>query len=372
MRLGRLISIAFCGAVLAGAGRLAAAEPSYGPGTSIETLTVGPTTYHHVLIRSVNAHTVFFTHDGGFSSVHLRDLAPDWQVRFHYDPVADAAGPPPSAAPPRPSAPTARASRRSESAMDGLLRDFGHPAAVKVEVDLRPKFFALELDVKNQGRSPSCAIYAVVSAFEFQNAELTGSAQKFSGEYLLWATRKTIQRILPDAAGPEILAGDADAGFTLDEVVEALRAYGIPPQAALPDTFAGMDPAAEPPADVIASARAHRRAFVHGIPGRDNTTRLNNIILALNAGLPVAVGIGWPAFTTIRGGYLSEQVPVGGHAVTLVGYRSTDRQLQHVVFWFKNSWGVAWGQGGYGLVTFDYLQRNLGDAVLLELQPEAR
>ena len=38
------------------------------------------------------------------------------------------------------------------------------------------------------------------------------------------------------------------------------------------------------------------------------------------------------------------------------------------MFVFKNSWGMAWGQGGYGTVTHGYLHRHLGDAVLLEVQ----
>ncbi|HWA85076.1 MAG TPA: C1 family peptidase [Opitutus sp.] len=369
MRFGRPIVLLALGLVFGWAQPLPAIEPPIGPGTKLDSFTVRATTYHHVQIRSVNAHTVFFTHDGGFSSVHLRDLTPEWQARFHYDPAADASPSPAPLVHRLVRVGSTTAAHPPDSGIERLLRDFGKPAELKSEVDLRPKFFALELDVKNQGRSPSCAIYAVVSAFEFQNAEITGTAQKFSGEYLLWAARQTIQRVLPATSGPGTFVDDADAGFTLGEVVDALRAYGIPLQSALPPTFAGMDPAAEPPPEVIARARTHRSAFVHGIPGRDNATRLNNIVHALNAGVPVPVGIGWPPYGTIRGGYISEQIPIGGHAVTLVGYRAPDHQLEHAVFLFKNSWGVAWGQGGYGLVTYEYLERNLDDAVLLELQP---
>jgi C1A family cysteine protease len=252
-----------------------------------------------------------------------------------------------------------------------LLQQFGHPATVGAEVDLRPKFFQLELNVKNQGRRPSCAVFAIVSALEFQNAQLTGATQKFSEEYLIWATRKTAARIAP-ASNDADPADDADEGFTLSEVVNALRAYGVPLQASMPNTFGRAMKAIEEPAPaVVQEARDHRRVFVHSIPGRDNLTRINNLVHALNAGVPVAVGMGWPYFRFIRSGYLSEQKPVpgAGHAVTLVGYKSASGRLEDTVFLFKNSWGVGWGQGGYGWVTFGYLERNLGDAALLEVQP---
>jgi len=41
----------------------------------------------------------------------------------------------------------------------------------------------------------------------------------------------------------------------------------------------------------------------------------------------------------------------GGHAVTLVGYKSATGRIEDAVFIFKNSYGVDWGQGGYGTAT---------------------
>jgi hypothetical protein len=48
---------------------------------------------------------------------------------------------------------------------------------------------------------------------------------------------------------------------------------------------------------------------------------------------------------------------MGGHAITLTGYNQDARLLQ-----FKNSWGVGWGDRGYGYISYDYLDRVQYDA----------
>jgi C1A family cysteine protease len=41
---------------------------------------------------------------------------------------------------------------------------------------------------------------------------------------------------------------------------------------------------------------------------------------------------------------------LGGHAVLAVGYDDSEQ-----TFTFRNSWGPAWGAGGYGLMPYPYL-----------------
>lgn len=48
---------------------------------------------------------------------------------------------------------------------------------------------------------------------------------------------------------------------------------------------------------------------------------------------------------------------LGGHAVVAVGYDESGRR-----FIIRNSWGAAWGRGGYGTMPYDYLlDNNLSD-----------
>lgn len=352
----------------------ASAQGTTKAGIKFEALTVGKTTYREVVVRSTNARTLMITHAGGMASIRLRDLSPDLQAQFNYDPAAEAAAE--QLAPATPALITSKPKPKSTVAkisdFDRVLQQFGQPATVQGEVNLRPKFIELGLGVRNQGRRPSCSIYAIVSALEYQNARLSGRTENFSEDYLIWATERTVRRasaVAPGAGGAT--AEDADAGFTLTEVVNALRAYGIPLQSSLPNNARlGMRQISEPPADVVKEAQAHQRVFVHQLPGRDTATRINNLVHALNAGMPVAVGMAWPNYRSLRTGYLSAQKPMQNawHAVTIVGYQSKTGRIEDTYFIFKNSWGDNWGQGGYGTVTYGYLNNYLADAVLLEVQ----
>ena len=346
------------------------------------TLRIGNTVYSDVTLLSVNARTIVIAHSGGLASIRLRDLPHDLQTRFGYDPAAEAAA---DAALEHASEraalqrrPAASPAAGNESKFETLLRSFGQPPEIRNETDLRPRFFQLALDVKNQGRRPSCAVFAVVSALEYQNAEVTGQPEKFSEEYLIWATRKTLQRSPPSAeasaSGRPEAPEDSDEGFSLSDVALALRVYGIHPQSAMPNAgYRSMDAIPEPSPEVIEQAHTHRRVFVHFVPGHDAAVQIDNIIQALNAGVPVAIGLRWPNFRAIRDGLLSEQAPVPGamHAVTLVGYRSGDGGAGGVVFLFKNSYGPSWGEGGYGRVTSGYLRNHLLAAAVLEVQAPA-
>jgi hypothetical protein len=393
--LGSCAALALAWAVGGGVTLARAADPvpeHIEPGTTFDTLQVGGVIYQHVLVRSVNARTLMISHDGGIASIRLRDLPPELQTAADYSPESEAA----ADAALQDAKVRAKQARAREaqahaatsvkqpasaaaSQMDRLMQSFGQPPEIRAGVDLRPKYSELGLNVKNQGARPSCSVFAVVSALEFQNAQLTGKAEHFSEEYLLWATCKTLNRVprVPFDAGVNIDTENpetkeiADEGFALSEVVTALRAYGIPLQSRLPYTFGRNNTVADPPGEVIDEARSHRRVSVFALPGRDARVRLANLIHALNAGVPVAVGLRWPPARALRTGYLAAQVPRpdGGHAVTIVGYENKTGAIADTVFIFKNSWGARWGAGGFGYATYGYLAANLEDTAMLDVEP---
>lgn len=356
-------------------------------GCTLESLTVGNVTYQHVTVRSISPRSVMITHDGGMKSLLLRELSPELQQRFGYNPEADKAQEAKAQAGQAAAAQHQKAreqaaakshpgpapSGRIQNKIDQLLRSFGQAPEVLPNVDLRPRFAELGLWVKDQGHRPSCAVFAIVSALEFQSAEVNGSPERYSEEYLYWATSKTLNRLSAsdETEGASVSENMYDIGFSLPDVVSALRAYGIPPRDRMPNQLAG-NKFPTPSEELIEEARQANRTSVHIIPGNDQKARVANIIHALNLGLPVPIGIRWPDTRVWRVHYLDKQQATlnSGHAITLVGYECPSGNIEEAVFRFKNSWGPLWGEGGYGYVTYHYLSEHLGIAIVLEVQPK--
>jgi len=356
-------------------------------GATFERLEANDCVYLGAKVLSVSATTVTVSHRDGIAQLQLRRLSPELQQKFGYTPEAEAveellreaerkrdevqATKPQM---PRTAAKPA-ASPDRDTPVGRALSRFGTAAPFQ-PVDLRPRFRELELGTKSQGLRPSCAVFAVVGALEFQNAVASGHAEKLSEEYLIWATRRTLglpageKRVLENEDGAD--EDKRDAGFSIQEVLSALRAYGIPLQSEMPNRFGlGMEKIADPSDEIVASARSRRQISTYTVPDMNNAVRIANIMHALNEGVPVVVALRWPHWRTLyRSPVLAEQSPREGrsHAVTIVGYYSETGDASGLRFIFKNSWGVRWGAGGYGFAEIGYLQRNLLDAVVLEVR----
>lgn len=354
-------------------------------GGTFPTLEVKGVVYHEVKVLSISATTVTLRHREGIAQVPLRALSPELQQRFGYDPLDEELDALLQAnqrqlqatKPPEPKRRSVTV--KQDTPVGRALSRFGTPARMEA-VDLRPQFRALELGTKNQGLRPSCAVFAVVSALEFQNAAAVGHPEKLSEEYLIWATRRTLgigageKRTVEVAQDEETGEPDTrDAGFTLQEVLAAVRAYGVPLQEEMPNTFGlAMERIPDPADEVLTAARTRRQVSTYVVPGVNTQVRIGNIIHALNEGVPVVVGLRWPhGRTLMRTALLSQQKPLENraHAVTLVGYLSEDGSTEGIRFIFKNSWGIRWGTGGYGFVEIGYLQKHLLDAVVVEVRP---
>lgn len=352
------------------------------PGEPLGDIVTPRATYRDARLKSIDARSLVFTHAGGLASLRLRDLPPDLQARLGYDP---ASAPPEPAAPPvavavapvapRPASPPAPPVSGESSVITELFQAFDRAPDLRPKQSLQAEFIELGLSAKNQGRRPSCAIFAVVSALEYQSAALTGSVERLSEEYLIWATLRGLGRA--DADGAPALDAEtgepiADAGFTLPSVIAAIQTYGT----ARADEFRNDTGRAHraipaPPDDLVARARARPRALIVELPGGTPEARLARVVHALNAGLPVPAGLRWPNERAIRAGFLADQTPAPGarHAVTIIGYECPTGRAEDAVFVFKNSYGPRWGLGGYGRAAWRYLARHLEEAYVLDVRP---
>ncbi len=340
----------------------------------IAELRVGKDVYYNVHIVKVTPVSVVITHRDGIGSIPLADLPADLQKKLGYSPARAAAE---NAR--RQAVNDARKIQANEAPGDKrppqltaqqILERFGQPPKIYAEVNMQPRFDQLGIGAKNQGARPSCAIFAMVSALEYQSAPPDGTAPEYSEEYLIWATLKVLGKA--GMSVPKDQDATLDIGFALEEVAEAIRAYGIALAGELPYQFKMSDPhIVEPAPDII--ERAKKRIPTNGyfITGREPAAQLANIIQVLDAGVPVVAGVKWPEQKAFDDNVLLDTQPSqenGGHAILLVGYRTKTGKLDDLEFLFKNSYGEKWGERGYGLASFRYMQKNLQDALFLEVQ----
>ncbi len=320
-----------------------------------ERWVVGSRTFDDVRVREVTPGEVTIFHADGIAQLDLATLPAELRARFDFDP-ARAATWRAAVAEERRALAQAQGeilARRAAQAAAPEPADPAERAPARVqlhrEVDLRPRYADYGLIFKDQGRRPSCSIFALVSAVEFEYARAQGRAETLSEEFLLWAVRE----LHPGIA--------TDNGFHFREVVSALQAFGIPRQSSMPNTFGIPVERIQPSPGAVAEAAA-RRDLVPVWYRTDGDEVLPRIVQALNAGTPVVVGLRWPHWRTLEGNHLlARQQPRDGpgHAVTLVGYRCTDGNPASLVFTFRNSYGVDWGVGGCGFVAAAYLKANL-------------
>lgn len=338
---------------------------------AMETWKLDDRTYHNVRVSTVTDATVTIFHKGGISQLKLEELPPELQQRFGYDPGKAAQwqetarqGREETLKLQRDALKTlkkiAEANRALASSETGNTSEPGFEEThfeILPKVDLRPLYHQHGLVFKDQGRRPSCSIFALVSALEYEYARTYGRADSLSEEFLIWAVRE-LQPGIP-----------IDDGYHFAEVVSALQTYGIARQSVMPNTFGVKLSEIEPDVDAMADALPRRNAIPVWLRANDPYL-VARVIDALNKQTPVVIGIRWPHWRTLLNNHLlRDQQPIKGnaHAVTIVGYESPDQTLENTKFIFRNSYGVNWGLGGCGFITANYLHHHTLSAFHLTL-----
>lgn len=351
-----------------------------------ESWNVGNEVYKDVAVRDVNPESVVILHRGGLSSLPLKSLPENLKDRFGYDP--DKANAYREALEQRALTAQKRLKAQkdaqkarsgslqmsSEGTLDGVISQLGQPLHVADRVDLRKRFSEHELYPRNQGRRPSCSVFAVASAFGFALAE-KGQSGALSEEYLLWSTVQYLRRHPDQIQNQNFDAEESgDMGFSLMSVVQAAQWYGAALQEEMPNALGGSFAQMEAPSEeLIERSRSRRLLRAARLGGRDTSQQVDFIIKVLNAGWPVTIGTRWPSAYTLRQSSLVDKqtpLPNYSHAVTLVGYIAPEGNLQDCVFIFRNSWGMRWGLGGHGLISRNYLLEHLQDAIVIDVEAD--
>ncbi|NLG28876.1 MAG: C1 family peptidase [Chloroflexi bacterium] len=208
-----------------------------------------------------------------------------------------------------------------------------------------------------QGRQPSCVAWAVAYyCRSYQEGVERGVAPSdasrlFSPAYLYNQRGST--------------SCSSSTGMSLLNALQIAVSQGVATLRKTP--YDPNDSCSQPSAAARDEAKLYRAAGYSSLFIGAGSARLSSIKQQLAQGTPVLLGL--PVYDTffaataanpVIGLPPSSAIMRGGHAVTLVGYDDSRN-----TFKFANSWGSWWGEGGYGYLTYDYVQKLAWEAWVL-------
>jgi len=223
--------------------------------------------------------------------------------------------------------------------------------------------------VEDQGNLNACTAFAGVSLLEYFAQKSYGKYTNLSARFLYKVARNLMNR-------------SDDTGASVRQTIKALALFGVPPEEVWP--WGDDDFNEEPPAFCYAYGQSYQALKYFRLDAPNASPRnahissedvlLFQIKAVLAAGLPCIFGFTvYSSFykeKNIQRGYIpypgSRDQMVGGHAAVAVGYN--DYKLIHRIdgkvakpgaILIRNSWGIAWGDGGYGWLPYEYILEGL-------------
>jgi len=233
------------------------------------------------------------------------------------------------------------------------------------QVDLRSSIQGAGLTVRNQGTRGTCSVFAMTFLLEFMySTRMQGVPADLSEEYL---------NHVANLAGANTRDGDF-----FDNIDAGYRNWGIVPEATLPYQTTQVTTVAQEVLNIGRRWTRFQAEFVKEWDADSGATQaqVERAVACLDQRIPVACGSWWPRQgnwgTTVTRGVEVMNVPTAaektvvledGHSVALVGYRRDTAFPGGGYFVFRNSWGAAWGDQGYGYMPFLYVRRFTNDLV---------
>ncbi len=217
---------------------------------------------------------------------------------------------------------------------------------------------------RNQGKAPACTAVAMAAAIDHAIARWRGDPPRVSSAEL-WARyhspyeAKSISSNVGQTLGAEDLWP-----FDVDEAVQMLACNdGGPP---------GRCGRAPSPQRVAKLAASPIVRFTH-VEYLDDVPDVAVLERKLAAGQDVVVTIQLPETFVPKGKAGAQYVPHyvdeakdSGHATVLAGYAA----LPHATYFLiHNSWGPAWGDGGFAWIHEATLRAHMKEALVVDAEP---
>jgi|GEM_PF-1575426 len=229
------------------------------------------------------------------------------------------------------------------------------PDSLPTSVDLS----AQTPEVEDQGDYGSCVGWAVVRGLrEWMFRKVTGRDVRLSVRFVWMAAKETDQF--------EINTFVANAGTSLKTAFQVLKKYGVPEEKYYPyNRDLVLFTSLQQKHDFFFSA-ARFRIYNYYMLANNDARKLHLVKVGpFVVTVPVDnlwLGVGADGVIPDQSG---DNV-AGGHAVLVVGY---DDRTQR--FKFKNSWGKAWGNRGFGYFSYQYAESKIWTAMGTDLIPES-
>jgi len=234
---------------------------------------------------------------------------------------------------------------------------FRVPRKLPVRADLRAGCSPVE-DQENLG---SCTAQALVGALEFlelRDLPFPSDKSKIANPKSKISRFRDLSRLFVYYNERAAIGTvQEDSGAMLRTGIKTLKAQGVCRESLWP--YAIRRFTARP------SEACYAEATDHQVTAYQRLNALNEMKACLAMGLPFVFGFAVyehvMSAAVARTGRIrlpgkSERM-LGGHAVMAVGYHDRARMIL-----FRNSWGAAWGQAGYGQMPYAYLEsRELSD-----------
>jgi C1A family cysteine protease len=217
-------------------------------------------------------------------------------------------------------------------------RDLHYVPAVETanlpeSVDLRP----LCPPVYNQGNLESCTANAIAAAIEYNQMQ-TGKQSFVPSRLFIYYNERVLEG-----------STKQDGGAMIRNGIKTVARLGAPPENVWPYDESAVF--TQPHPDAYAAAKLD----LVTVYSRVRQT-LPLIQASLAEGFPIVFR--YTCFPSMDHTWQDGVIPMpgpaepedGGHCMLIVGYNNANRK-----FLVRNSWGMGWGQQGYGTMPYDYI-----------------
>ena len=197
--------------------------------------------------------------------------------------------------------------------------------------------------VEDQGKLGSCTANALVGALEFLEIKAGSPFQDLSRLFVYYNERD-IERTTAKDSGAQIRDG-----------IKSLAKLGVCKESSWPYDISRFRD--KPTDDCFLAAGNHQ------IIAYQRLKTLDEMKACMASGFPVVFG--WMVYASAMTDAVKatgnipmpsrwEQIkgPEGGHASMQVGFIDKDGKVK-----FRNSWSEGWGDGGYGTLDYEYVQK---------------